>query len=258
MSEHPRAKQLFRILKWVFSIVAVICALLWLGWGVHRYWNDVKLVNFLAAWIPFVLSILLAFIPDSQMSKKKRILWRTCVIGAGLAWSIVLWHQQVIADMATKQDQAKIVSDAVTKSNEHSDQQIAGVRTDVQTETKALNDKLTSLSEQVKSVNGNVSRAIPLPPQYAKLQFSLYSGPTTMLPITTKSLSPDKDGVFNVDFVVTNISETSGKSVELWVYICDDCAFAEEPKGFDKPLGSKEQTRHKSFPILNPGATSRP
>src|SRR5258707_14704092 len=83
---------------WVAFGSSSACALVWLGWGIYLYWNDVRLVNFLAAWIPFVLSILVAFVPEHKMTTAKKYLWRGGVMFVGLAWSIVLWHQQVVTD----------------------------------------------------------------------------------------------------------------------------------------------------------------
>jgi hypothetical protein len=84
----------------------------------------------LAAWISFVLSF--AFVPEHKMSTTKKILWRSGVIAVGFIWSVVLWHQQVITDKTAKEDQERIVTKAVTQSNEHSDKQIGAVRQDVQ------------------------------------------------------------------------------------------------------------------------------
>ena len=87
---------------WVAGTSVSACALVCLGWGTYLYWNDVKLINFLAAWIPFVISILLAFVPEHEMTATKKFLWRFGVISVGFIWSAVLWHQQVITDRAQR------------------------------------------------------------------------------------------------------------------------------------------------------------
>jgi hypothetical protein len=224
------------------------------------WWDNPSIINFLAAWIPFVISVFIAFVPEHEMSRTQKWLWRSAVIIIGFAWSAVLWHQQVITDALGKKDKIEIVTNAVTQSNAHSDQQIDGVRADVKTTTQALDQKLTNLSSQVstteKTITGNLSKFSPPVPQYAKLQFSFFTQSSASLPLTTESLAPDKDGIFTVDFVVTNISETTtAKNGDIWVIACDQCTIVEEPQGFDRPKGLPELERHKTFQNLNPGVT---
>src|SRR5690349_4513203 len=76
-------------------------------------WNDPNIVNFLIAWIPFALSILMAFIPDSRLSMKTRVAWRGSVIGCGLAYSVLLWHQQALTQKIGFQDQQRMLTDAI-------------------------------------------------------------------------------------------------------------------------------------------------
>ena len=66
---------------------------------------------------------------------------------------------------------------------------------------------------------------------------------------------PDADGIYTVTFAVTNISDAPANAGEIWVYICDQCTWAAEPNGFDKPPGLVEQARHKAFQLLNPGVS---
>jgi hypothetical protein len=252
----PSQKMSYRIPIWVAVGAVTLCAIAWLCEGIYFYWHDVRLVNFLAAWIPFVLSTLIAFVPEREMSTLKKYLWRSGVIGVGFAWSVVLWHQQVVMDEVTKVDQTRIVTQAVTQSNIHSDEQIAGVRKDFQSESATLDEKIKGLSGQLSStethISGSISKIILPDPQYAKLQFSFYS---TMgdFPLTTISSSPDKDGVFSVDFYAKNTSDTTAtKQADMWLYVCDDCSVVEAP-GFDQPKGLEEHARHKMVPNLNPG-----
>src|SRR5216684_8879088 len=73
----------YRTALYVAGTSVATCAILWLSWGIYLYWNDLKLVNFLAAWIPFVLSLLLAFVPEHEMTPVKKFFWRSSVIGIG-------------------------------------------------------------------------------------------------------------------------------------------------------------------------------
>jgi len=180
------------------------------------------------------------------------------LIGVGFSW--MLWKQQRLSVEVTKRDQQSAVQAAVRQSNDHSDEQIAGVRKDVHTETQTLDEKMKGLSSQVAAtethINGAIHNVVVPSPQYAKLQFSLFPDSTVSLPLTTESLAPDKDGVFTVDFTVTNISETTAaRGADLWVFVCTQCKIVEEPQGFDRPNGLPESERHKVFQNLNPGVS---
>jgi hypothetical protein len=200
----------------------------------YLYWNDVRLVNFLAAWIPFVLSLLVAFVPEHEMSMKKKILWRTSVIAVGFAWSVVLWHQQVISDIAAREDQKKIVTNAVTQSNEHSDQQIGalrqdlqGVKTDVQDVKKDLDDTIAKSTSTISESIGKVTL-----PQSEKSSYDVSFWPATITewPIRKKSL-PIIGGVvtFTFSFIVKN---HTAKEARVWLRLCEGCKYAKEPPKF--------------------------
>jgi hypothetical protein len=254
-----------RVPIWVAVSSASACALIWLCWGIYLYWNDVRLLNFLAAWIPFVLSVLLAFVPEHKMSTRKKILWRSGVITVGFIWSVVLWHQQVIMDKTAREDQTRIVTQAVTQSNEHSDQQIGTVRSDVQgvksdvqgvkkdLEAK-INDTISKSTSEITSGLSKVGKPEPLEP--ARVEFSLFTvRPRTDPPVLLGSVQQDKDGNFPVEVMFTNISDTSADALDVWIHICDQCLFATELPGFEKPQGIEEHSRHKFIEVLNPGTS---
>jgi hypothetical protein len=121
--------------------------------GVYVYWNEPKIVNFVAAWIPFVLSLLLAFVLEHKMGTPKRILWRTGVIAVGFIWSAVLWHSQVITGRTANEDRKGILRQAVVESNQHSDQQIRQVRSVVQ----GLRDDMKGVK---KDLEAKISKTI--------------------------------------------------------------------------------------------------
>lgn len=258
----------YRPALYVVGASFVSCILIWFVWGMYLYWNDIRLVNFLAAWIPFVLSLLLAFVPEHKMSTTKKVLWRTAVITVGFGWSVVLWHQQVIADSQAKHDQREMVNSAVSESNEHSDSQIASVRGDlkgvkddvggVKTDLRATSDNLSRLvSKSESDITENISKVgKPDPPEKVRLLFTLWPDDTqTPMPLLQKLLAPDADGVFTIDFSYQNESSTAANNMDVWIQICDLCEFAEEPAGFEKVKGSDERVRHRQIPILNPGVS---
>src|ERR1022692_1354441 len=111
----PGKRMSMRIPSFIGIATVVFCALIWLCRGMYVYWDDPKIVNFLAAWIPLVLSILVAFVPEHQMTVKKKIMWRGSVILVGFIWSVVLWHQQDITDRIARADQERMVTNAVIR-----------------------------------------------------------------------------------------------------------------------------------------------
>jgi hypothetical protein len=256
-----KAKRMsFRVPLWVAVASFSACGLFWLFWGIYLYWNDVRLVNFLAAWIPFVLSILLAFVPEHKMSTKKKVLWRSSVIFIGFVWSVVLWHQQVITDLEAKKDQTAIVTQAVTQSNQHSDEQIGAVRSDVQGVKSDVQGVKKDLQDTVKKSTSSLSESIgkvgkPEPPQLAKLRFTLWTDATNseQFPLVTETTLQVHEGSVAVEFTIQNIADVSAEDGELWIRICGDCRFAKEPEGFNHFKGAPEQDRHKAFQRMLPG-----
>lgn len=269
--ESKQKKMSYRLSLLVAGTSTAACALLWLSWGIYLYWDDARLVNFLAAWIPSVLSVLVAFVPEHEMTPVKKILWRSSVIAVGFAWSVVLWHQQVVTDIASKRDQQNMVAEAVSQSNSHSDEQIGFVRQDVKGVKADLagTASKTDLTKTATAITGSVAKSQaelsvnigkinkPDPPEQVRLQFSLFvpETRTDALPILTHAVSQGKDGNFPVDLFVTNISNTAGEAIDIWIQLCDLCSFAAEPAGFDKPQGLDERARHRLIPLLNPGVS---
>lgn len=271
---HRRARHI------VLAILLSLSLLAGAGW-VYFHWNDpdkeYKIVNFSAAWFPFAVSIFAAFIPDLEKVGKMRRVWRIGIIVAGFLYSIVLWHQQSVNLAASRRDQEGIVTTAVSKSNDHADQQISGIRKDVSAvrgDFAKANDQsgrqISKMEDELKGAFGSVATLVsktetnlnasigkvgkPEPPDLASLQFGLWEeNSSTAGPILTSSLRPDKDGVFTVAFWLTNNSNTAMHSVDVWIDICDHCMFTQEPAGFERPTGMRDQTRHVRISLLNPG-----
>lgn len=237
-----------------FAALSLGC--IWL----YTHWNEPDLqgivVNFVVAWIPLVLSILIAFVPDLR---RAHISWRAAIVAIGFIWSIFLWKQQYIALQTSRHDQEQAISKAVEKSNQHSDQKIGEVQQDLAVAKSDLGgriDKLPNLiSKSESDLTASISKVGTARPNYAQLQFSLFATTTDQMPLLTESLDSGENGTLTVDFVVTNTSDSAATSGDLWVQICDECVFVKEPQGFDKPAGTTETIRHKSFPGLNPGVT---
>ena len=267
-----------------FSVACVVGILVWL-W---THWTDpdrdFKITNFLAAFYPVPLSVFIAFLPDMERSEKMRPVWRFGIVGAGLFYSLILWHQQAVNLASSRSDQQKIVAAAVQKSNDHADQQIEGVRKrltdvsghsdeqfeqvaehsdnqiavvrgDLKNTTKGISDLLSKTSVDLSSSISKVGK--PDPPVPARLRFCPFSADckaTNPLPFYEQLLKPDKDGIFSVDVTMVNISLTTVHAVDTWLDICRVCSFAKEPEGYSKLSGMSDQTRWKQIQLLNPGS----
>lgn len=254
----PAQRMSLQVPKWIAIGTVCSCALVWMARGVYVYWDDIKIVNFLAAWIPFVLSILIAFVPEHEMSAIKKILWRSSVIIVGFAWSVVLWHQQVIADKAARDDQRNIVNEAVTQSNQHSDAKIGEVQRDVRgVETDVLGVK-NAISQSTSSLNESIGKVSkPEPVERTKMVFTLWTDDVTIMPVLAETLIPDKDAgydIYTVNISFTNVASTPASGLDVWIAICTLCEFVEEMSGFESLKGMNKEMRHKVIPQFNPGA----
>lgn len=245
-----------------------MCLLSFLGYGIYAYWDSPPLINFLASWIPFILSLLLAFIPSGKEMKHPLVkyAWRTTVVFIGFSWSFLLWHQQSLTDKSNLAAQTAIVTSAVDQANAHSDQKFAGLQTNV----GALQNQVTGVglsldatkkelpaefSEITKNLGASISKAgKPDPPVPARLVLSLWVDTASGdKPVLEQTAIPDKDGNVPVSFTFINASDVAAENIDIWIEICTACSFAAEPAGFDSPKGSIAQMRHRIVGTLNPG-----
>jgi hypothetical protein len=157
-----------------------------------------------------------------------------------------------------RRDQQVAINQAVNSANQHSDQQIGAVRTDVedvkQDLKKTANDLAGQLAKTGSDIDTNISKVGTVPVKYAQLQFRAFDL-SSETPKTDEFVGLDANGVYTVDFTATNISDTATGPVDIWVTICKQCSFAEQPAGFDQPQGISDFERHKMVPTLNPGVT---
>jgi len=222
------------------------------------------LINYIVAWLPFAFSILIAFIPDMRKLHK---FWRGLVILGGLTYSVVLFQQQVLTMEANKRDQQSAIEQAVKQSNDHSDAQIASVKSEMKSEIQSTNSKIDQLpstfSQAMKTNTSMLTQAIvkvnPYALDHAQLQFSLFVKDSSQFPLTDYYFPRQDDGTINVQFWVKNISkDTSTGKGDIWVQICGGCGYPKEPSGFVKREGSDEHIRHKMFEYLNAGIGFEP
>ena len=253
----------FRYVVGAVAAALLVCPALILAGRAYlpKLWNDLHFVNFVVAWIPFVLGVLVAFVPDRELERRLRIGWRIVVILCGLIYSAVLWHEQALTDASSNKAQQELLAKAIGEANKHADEQFGRVHGEVQDVNKGLNQTKKDLVEVVQDTSSALGVTIgkvtqQQPPELASLSVSLYTRELNPdHPGMQSFISANDDGAYPVDFSVTNTSETTAKEAELWVQLCADCTFAAEPLQFDHPAGSDEQTRHLRLGSLNPGVS---
>jgi len=226
---------------WYSFLAALVVAAVVLGsaWF-HTHWNDPDLqtvaVNFAVSWIPFLVTILVAFVPDLR---KAHIAWRVGIVSIGLVWSLLLARQQVLTINASRTDQKIIVKEAVGNANQHSDESIATLREDIHKEFDDLNTGITTGLGGLK----------PPPPKFAAIKFGFLDP----FMAAEGSLREGPDRVFSAELLAKNVTDIAAEKGDVWIQICDECLWVDEPIGFDRPSGTIESMRHESFLNLNSG-----
>ena len=262
MAKSAKRKGIVRLISYIVVALLLCPVLIWAAKTyLPKLWGDVHFVNFAVAWIPAVLSIVVAFVPDKELETHLRIGWRIVVVVCGLLYSVMLWHQQTLVDASNGQAQQKLLSQAISEANKHADEQFGKVHGEVQDVSKDLDQTKKDLVGVVQSTSsalgvtiGNVTK--PKLPDPAILTFTLWPSNTNAdVPVMQSYLAPNADGNYSVDFTVANRSETTAKGLDIWVSICNGCSFASEPAGFEHPAGSDESTRHRKLGDLNPGVS---
>ena len=243
--------------------VAVVVARVVFVYG-STFWQSTLAVNFIASWIPAVIGVLVAIVPDKDLERHRRIRWRFSIAGVLVFYSFILWHQQVITEANESREKQEIVGSAVSKSNAHSDEQFAAVKKkvgDMGGQVGSLGQSVSTLTNTVQktttALGTDISKVVkPEPPELAKLQYSLWREGIRVpdIPLMSASVTADKDDVYDIGFLIKNSSSVSAKGIDIWIRICDFCTFASEPEGFDRPTGTAEQDRHITFAEINPGA----
>jgi hypothetical protein len=237
------------------------------GYGVEA-WSSARAFSFLKDWLPAVVGVAVGVVPGSDWDQKMKTRYRVAVVVVGFIYSAVLYRAQTLSDSESTKQLTVAVGTAVSQANDHSDKQFDKVTKGVEGVDQKLSDTTVSLttdiqrtddaihetSDRLDSSIGRVGK--PVPPERPKLAFSLWRDGLTQVefPLESESLQPNADGTFNVQFVLKNVSPTVAEGIEVWVQVCDQCAFATEPNSFDSPKGGPAQIRHKVIQRLNSGA----
>lgn len=236
----PKLRTVWYAFAAACSLAAFIVVSSWLVIHWHEPNLQRLVVGYVVDWIPCVLTILIAFVPDLR---RQHVAWRLGIVAIGLIWSVLLARERYFS----MNDQQQLVS-AVTKSTEHTDEQIKNVRTDLENDLeRVMADRLGALG---KGLTTSLSELKPSPQQLATLAFRFFDSPGNTL-----SMHGGADGVFTIDFTTTDTAAVAAEKGDIWVEVCQACVFSKEPAGFDKPNGTAETVRHKTFGILNPGVS---
>jgi hypothetical protein len=254
---------------WVVVLVCLAALLSLSGRWLHGHWAETdfqdKILNFSAVWLPFVLSIIIAFIPSSETRRKAHMRWRFCLIAAGLATSIVMWRQQDRAIDAARRDReaaahaqqvaisqaiTAAVSQSVEKSTKHSDEQTEAVKKELHAQIEHSTQALTGVVDKdVSTIAGKIK-----PTGVAKLVFSFLSPGLDRKALLTTMHVHLTDDIAKFSVVFYNDSEVIATNPQITVR-CITCMYAKEPDGFSRLDGSIEQDRHKLIQgAISPGS----
>jgi hypothetical protein len=92
----------------------------------------------------------------------------------------------------------------------------------------------------------------PPVPSNAKLQFCFQpSGPGDRL--RDVASAPLVNGVVTVVVTAKNVGTAQADNGQIWIQLCDECKFAEEPQGTTMPEGDPT-VRRKHFDVLHMGS----
>ncbi len=242
----------------VLACIVVVIARVVYVYG-PAFWQNTTAVNFIAAWMPALIGVVVAFVPDKDLERHVRLRWRLTVAACFVGWSVVLWHQQTLTEASDKKGREELVTAAVEKSNVHADSKFHEVETqvgEVKDGLKTTEDRISTKLDQATSAFSSGLKGVgkPDPPELAKLQFTFMDDSGLPEPIQSTTVSQASDGSYPLIFAVRNTSAVQAEGVDVWVHICDQCSFAGEPAGFEHPKGSNEHQRHKFVGSINPGA----
>ncbi len=186
-----------------------------------------RIVNFAVSWLPFVISLVIAFIPSLEKERRAHMKWRIGVVIAGTITSLLMWYQVSRNYSASIRQQKEAVNTAVQQSNQHADQQIGAVRQDVQGMKADLETKISDvISKSTSSLSESIGKATkPKPPELAQLKFSVYAEDIKReeIPVLTTKRSVDNDGNVAVEVFFINTSEVPADALDVWLIVCELC-----------------------------------
>lgn len=229
-------------------------------------WPD-QLLLWLSAFIPVFLGLVVILVPAKQEDARIHMRWRYALGVALILYGGLVWAQQTREDRESQVERDKAVKDTAAQTsaevsatvNRQYQDMIADLNMQILSLKTQLSDQAKDFAAQLKQTGtdlaGSISKVGPQPVKYAQLKFQAWSGLLNGPTDDPPAIRPDQSGVFTLSFSFTNVSDTPTGTGDVWVFVCDECQFSEEPTGFDRPNGTNEKVRHMFFQQLNPGVT---
>ena len=235
----PRGARKYRYTGYFFGSLALCFIVVHYGRELGpKAWGSLRLVNTVVNLTPTMLSILFAFVVDKDLADRMRWRWlfRFAVISIGAGLSLLLWHQQSLADAQSDKQIKDAVTQAVTDANKHSDGQFTSANQhadtkfgEVEGDVKGVSDQNVALSQALAKATGDINTNLgkvgkPDPPALAVLHPSLWNEGLSEEPLETMVLRPQADGTYRVDVSVRNISDVAAEEGDVWVVLCNLCS----------------------------------
>jgi predicted RND superfamily exporter protein len=193
---------------------------------------------------------MISAILGEQLSKKLRIaIWILFVILL-ISYSYINIKMENARKIEKGKDDTKISE--LTKTN----QQVLEINKELLQVVKAPNfaknpetlSKVDKIERNLSSIEGK-SKAI--------LRFSFWPKNEHDTFIDNVTV-PIENGVVAVDFTAKNISTVQATNGKVWLYICKECKFVEEPQGSEKVEPPDDSVRTKRFDRLYAGVSFQP
>jgi hypothetical protein len=153
--------------------------------------------------------------------------------------------QKRIAGLQTAVETAKEAQENNTKQFLQSLSDLSQKLSDLQSQVKTSG--LQKEAAQLKAELESTQKA--LTPQKAELEASLGNVTDKLENLDVKELSvvPDPDGTVTFTLSVVNKSGVQARSGSIFLRICEECSFTEEPTRFIKPVGAISTDREMMF-----------
>jgi hypothetical protein len=227
------------------------------------------LMSHLLSLVPYVLAVgvfLQAFVTvrkernEYESSKLRRLaLVLLCTVAVLTVVSLYRDNNQRAEDKRQAAEQNKSLQGQVEAANraqtdnttlflksfDKLNQEVGDLKTEVKTD--ALQEKLTSVQADLEATQ----KAL-VPGPKAVLAFSFWpfynpSPPQSATLANQARFPTNDDGSYRVEFSVVNVTDVDALDGDITLVICDLCKFANEPPGFLKLNGSRDNERYQVF-----------
>jgi hypothetical protein len=216
----------------------------------------------------YVLNLATAFIAAFQLAKDwgaHQATWRraavlSLIVTLGVGGTINTYYAGKKASAVHEEDQRQIggLKKAVETANKAQDSNTAQFLQSFSTLTQKLSDlqtqvKTSGLQKEAARLRAELEATQKaLTPQRAELVSSLGNVTDTLenLGVTESSVPRGIDGTISFTATVVNKSPVQATNGSIFLRICEQCTFADEPKRFMKPVGAPDYDRQMMFATI--------